>query len=147
MAQFTRLAELVDKDFTVQSVGRFFWQFWSDSEGKMLKSDNYIEGYKKTYPVITDKGQMDLGTGKLGEMLEAAFSEGKSDLTQKTFSVKSNGKSGKDVRYYLNLVRVPGDLSAPKTAPRASESLQSQSDSPPVDESQAPSRGFEPIDF
>ena len=101
---FVKLIDLVDKEFTVKGIGRYQYKKWDNENKKMLVSEKHEKGYSRKYPVETDKGQLDLGSGQLGNVLEGVLKDGKSDPIGKTFSVKSNGKSGMDVRYYINPV-------------------------------------------
>lgn len=101
--QYTKLSALVNDTFTVESVAEFCYKKWSPEEKKMLTSMDWQEGFRKVYPVETDKGKLDLGTGQLSSLLEAAHYGGKSDIIDKTFKVKSNGKSGLDIRYYFSV--------------------------------------------
>ena len=103
--KFTKLSNLVDDTFTVLSVGRFVWKQWDNEEKRMLISDSYQKGYRKIYTVTTDKGSLDLGSGQLGNLLEAVFQNGVADITNVTFAVKSNGKSGIDIRYFFNVAK------------------------------------------
>ncbi len=103
--KFTKLSALVDDQFTVESVDEYVWKLWDNENSKMLVSQEFQKGYRKIYPVTTDKGALDLGSGQLGNLLEATFYKGKSDIINKTFSVKSNGKTGMDIRYYFNIVK------------------------------------------
>jgi hypothetical protein len=105
MVEFVKLSSLVDSEFTVLSVGPFVYKLWDDVNKKMLVSPSYEKGYRKIYPVVTDKGQLDMGPGQLGNLLEAVFHNGKADLINQTFSVKSNGKQGMDIRYFFNPVK------------------------------------------
>lgn len=102
---YTKLSALVNDSFTIKEVGGYVWKRWNPQTSKMEVSDSYVEGYRKIYPVTTDKGQLDLGSGQLGSILEAAFYQGKADLIGKTFAVKSNGKMGMDIRYFFNPVK------------------------------------------
>jgi len=103
--EFTKLSNLINDTFTVQSVGAYVFKLWDNTQRKMLTSPSYQKGYRKLYPVTTDKGVLDLGAGQLGNLLEAVFFNGKADLIGQTFEVKSNGKSGIDIRYYFNPVK------------------------------------------
>lgn len=105
MDKFTKLSALVGDTFTVEKAYGFLWKRWDNEAKKMLTSDNYEQGFKKVYSVDTDKGKLDLGGGQLGNLLEATYKEGRSDIIGKTFEVKSNGKSGMDIRYYINLAK------------------------------------------
>lgn len=115
MNEYIRLKDLVNSTFQIQEVQKYVWKKWDDAEKKMLTSDLYVEGYRKIYPVTTDKGRLDLGSGQLGNLLEAVFYQGKADLINKTFEVKSNGKSGIDVRYYFKVL--PGSQGTQGTPP------------------------------
>ena len=71
----------------------------------MLRSDTYEQGYRKVYNLDTNKGKLTLGSGQVGNLLEAVLKDGVADLNGKTFSVKSNGKTEKDIRYFFNVAR------------------------------------------
>lgn len=103
--RYTKLSLLVNDTFTVEAVDEYLYKRWDAAQSKMLVSQEWQEGYRKLYPVTTDKGQLDMGSGQLGTLLEACFHKGKSDLIGKAFSVKSNGKMGLDIRYYFNVVK------------------------------------------
>ena len=118
--QFTKLSALVDDEFTIESVQGYKYKMWDNANSKMLVSDNYEKGYRKLWQVVTDKGQLDLGDGQMGNLLVGVMHSGKADINGCTFAVKSNGKSGLDIRYYLNAV---------KTAPPEEEL--SEEDLPP----------------
>lgn len=103
--QYTKLGALVGRNFTVKDVKDPKYKKWDTQSGKMVVSDTWQEGYRKLYSVETDRGIMDLGSGQLASLLEATFKNGKADIVGQTFHVKSNGKSGIDIRYYFNLVK------------------------------------------
>lgn len=103
--EYTSLGKLVGQQFTIQKVNGYSWKMWSNADNRMISSDTYKEGFSKKYQVDTDKGKLDLGTGQLGNLLEAVFKDGHADLNGKTFEVKSNGKQGKDIRYFFNVVK------------------------------------------
>jgi hypothetical protein len=105
MPDFTKLSALVDQDFTVTEAGGYTWKMWDVANSKMLTSDRYEKGYSKKYAITTDKGQLDLGPGQLASLLEAVYYQGKADINGKTFHVKSNGKTGMDIRYFFNPVK------------------------------------------
>lgn len=101
--KYTKLSALVGSSFTVERAYGYTWKKWDQASGRMLSSEDYAEGFKKTYSLDTDKGKLDVGPGQLGNLLESAYNQGRADLIGKTFDVKSNGKTGIDIRYYLNL--------------------------------------------
>jgi len=102
MTDFAKLSELVGSTFKVEKVWGYSWKKWDNDAKQMLKSETYQEGFRKVYQVDTDKGKLDLGSGQLGSLLEGVFKNGVADLNDKTFEVKSNGKTGMDIRYYFN---------------------------------------------
>lgn len=100
--EYTKLSDLVDKDFTVQEVYGYQWKKWDNESKRMLIADSWEEGYRKVYAIVSDKGQFDISAGQLGNMLESVSKKGVSDINGLTFHVKSNGKTGIDIRYYIN---------------------------------------------
>jgi hypothetical protein len=106
---YIKLKELVGGTFRVESVNGIVWKKWDEHERRMVTSAEPSKGYRKTWQVQTDKGQLDLGQGQIGVLLEAVFDGEKSELIGATFQVQSNGKTGKEIRYYFNQVR--GDTS------------------------------------
>lgn len=102
---YTKLANLVNDEFTVEKAGGYTFKKWDDTTKRMLISETYEEGYRKMYTIDTDKGRLDLGSGQLSALLEAVYTKGEASLNGRTFKVKSNGKTGMDIRYYFNPVR------------------------------------------
>lgn len=103
--KYTKLSELVGDQFTIEKAYGYQWKMWDNVSNRMLVSETYEQGYRKIYSLDTDKGKLDLGSGQLSSLLEAVYKNGAADINGKTFSVKSNGKSGMDIRYYFNLVK------------------------------------------
>lgn len=103
--KFTKLSELVDKDFTVEKVWGYSYKMWDNVARQMLKSDTWVEGHRKVYDVDTDKGKMDVSATQFGNMLEGVSKDGQANVVGRTFHVKSNGKTGMEIRYYINPVR------------------------------------------
>lgn len=101
---FTKLGALIDQVFTVTSVGKVSYKMWSPTENKMLVSDTWEKGYQKKYRVETDKGILELSSSQLSQLLEGVVKDGVADINGRSFQVKSNGKTGLEVRYYLNPV-------------------------------------------
>jgi hypothetical protein len=102
---YTKLSNLVDQDFTITKAGGYQFKKWDDASKRMLVEERYVEGYRKLYTIDTDKGRMDLGSGQLANLLEAVYKNGQADINGKTFHVKSNGKTGMDIRYYFNAIK------------------------------------------
>ena len=102
MADYTKLSALVGETFTVERVWGYKFKKWNNEEKKMEVSDHWQEGYRKIYEVDTDKGKLDLSAGQMGQILEAVVQNGLADMNLRTIEVKSNGKTGMDIRYYFN---------------------------------------------
>lgn len=102
---FTKLKDLIDQDFTIEEVQGFKYKMWSDADKRMVVSDGPKEGHRKVYQVQTDKGLMDLSTFQIGNLLECVFEDGSATLIGRTFHVKSNGKTGKEIFYFFNEVK------------------------------------------
>jgi hypothetical protein len=100
--KFNKLSNLVDDTFTVEKVWGYKFKTWDDLNKKMLVSDTYEKGYRKIYSVDTSEGTLDLSASQIGQMLESVCKDGSSELTGRTFAVKSNGQTGKEIRYYIN---------------------------------------------
>ena len=100
--KFVKMSELVDKTFTVEKVWPYKWKFWDNVAKKMLVSDTYVAQHRKVYGVVTDLGTVDMSATNVGNMLEGVSKDGISTIIGATFHVKSNGKTGMEIRYYIN---------------------------------------------
>lgn len=105
MVDFIKMSNLVNEDITIESVLGFQWKLWDNANNKMLVSDNWQKDYQKRWQVVTDKGQVDMSQSQMANMLEGVAHAGKSDIIGCTFNVKSNGKPGKEIRYWINAVK------------------------------------------
>ena len=103
--EYTKLSKLVDQDFTITKAGGYQFKKWDNENRRMLVEEKWTEGYRKLYTIDTNKGRMDLGAGQLGNLLEGVYKAGVADINGVTFHVKSNGKTGMDIRYFFNVVR------------------------------------------
>ena len=108
MADYTSLKKLVGSDFTVQQVHGYSWKMWDNVAKTMLSSDTYQPQHRKMYDVDTDKGKMDISSNQFGSMLEGVSKNGKADVVGWRFHVKSNGKTGMEIRYFINPVANDG---------------------------------------
>lgn len=104
MNKFIKLSDLVGQTFTFKKNNGFKWKRYNPAEKKMEVSDTWQEGYRKIYSVETDKGLLDLGDGQLGTLLSKVIKGNVADLSNVSFAVKSNGKTGIDIRYFFNPV-------------------------------------------
>jgi len=103
--KYTKLSDLVDSTFTIKKAWGFTWKKWDAESKRMLTSDRYEQGFRKVYSLETDKGNLDVGSGQLSALLEAVYRNGVADINNRSFAVKSNGKTGMDIRYYFNPVK------------------------------------------
>lgn len=133
MSDYTKLSALVDDTFTVQKVFGYKFKMWDNTERKMLISETWVKDYRKMYTLDTDKGTLDLSGSQMGNLLEAVTKDGRADINGRTFSVKSNGKTGMDIRYYLNATK-----DAPAAPVKATEDDFSQYDQGDVSLSDIP---------
>lgn len=124
--KFVKMSDLVGDQFTVDSVGKFVYKKWDNENRKMLISETWEQGYQKVYPVNTDKGTVDMNSGKMGEMLESVSRDGQSTIIGRTFNVKSNGKTGMEIRYFLNPERLDTTGEGYKKAVQAVNELKSK---------------------
>lgn len=102
--KYVKLSGLVGDTFRIDKVLGFKYKKWDDASKQMLSQDEWTRGYAKKHQVDTNKGKLDLGTGQIGSLLEAVFKNGIADLNGQTFEVKSNGKTGMEIRYFFNAV-------------------------------------------
>lgn len=102
---FVKLSETTN--FTIEKVWGYKFKKWDEQNKKMLVSDSWMEGYSKRWDIDTDKGKLDLSNQQFAQILTSCF-DNKSQISSiagKTFTVKTNGKSGMDIRYFINLAR------------------------------------------
>lgn len=128
--RYVKLGDLVDSSFTVEKVYGYKWKMWDANAKRMLVSDTYEKDYRKVYGMVTDQGTMDLGSGQIGSLLEVVMKDGVADLNGKSFNVKSNGKSGMDIRYYFS----PAKSAAPVQRDHVIEDISDE----PIDLSEIP---------
>jgi hypothetical protein len=102
---YTKLSSLVGDQFTILEAKGYTFKRWNDEAKRFEISETYQDGFRKIYSIVTDKGTLDLGSGQLSTLLEAVYYKGQANINGKTFKVKSNGKSGMDIRYFFNVVR------------------------------------------
>ena len=120
MSDYTKLSNLVDDTFTVNKVFGYKFKMWDNVARTMRISDTWVDGHRKMYTLDTDKGTLDLSASQMGNILEAVTNDGRADVNGRTFSVKSNGKSGMDIRYFLSATKEspskPADYNADTTS-------------------------------
>lgn len=102
---YIKLSELVGDKFTISKVWGYKWKKWDDNEKKMLVSDTYEEGHSKRYNLETDRGELEVSSSQLSQMLEGVVQDGVANVNNRTFTVKSNGKTGQEIRYWINATK------------------------------------------
>lgn len=105
--QFVKLIDIAnsqDPTFVVEKVWGYKYKMWDAGGKKMVVEDRWFKGGMKKWGVKTDKGTLDLSQNQIGSMLEAHMSGGQSDINGKKFSVRTNSKTGIEVRYFINPV-------------------------------------------
>lgn len=132
--RFVKLSDLVNERFTIVKVGKFNYKKWDNENKKMLVSESWVQGYNKIYQVETDKGYVDMSSAKVGEMLESVSKFGESSIVGRVFNVKSNGKSGMDIRYFINPERTDTSGSGYQKALETAQAIKAKSESKMSDE-------------
>lgn len=127
--RFVKLSDLVNERFTIVKVGKFNYKKWDNENRKMLVSDTWVQGYNKVYQVETDKGYVDMSSAKIGEMLESVSKFGESSIIGRVFTVKSNGKTGMDIRYFINPERTDTSGSGYQKALETAQSIKQRAES------------------
>lgn len=94
--------------FQVKSYKGKNWVFWNATEKKMLKSDTWVKDYKAQYQFELQNGDiLSLSKDQTGQLLVNALEVGK-PLSGLSFEAKTNGKTGLDTRWFINLVKSNG---------------------------------------
>lgn len=95
--------------FQVKQTFKNHWQKWlepvnGEPKGHYDKKDVYTQGYEKKYVFdLVDGKQIELSGGQWSQCLLTAF-DAKKHWKDCVYIVKTNGKTGKDIRYWFNLV-------------------------------------------
>lgn len=136
--KYTKLKDLVGDEFTVEKVWGFKWKMWLPAENRMHVADTYEDGHRKMWGVDTDKGELDVSDWQFGNMLASVFQGDSAELVGKTFSVKSNGKEGKEIRYFINPVYKKQVAQKPTRQVKEPTFVDIEPDDEPVDLSAIP---------
>lgn len=129
--EYVRLAE--NLHFTVKAVRNFFFRAWDDSKGEkggyVVANEKPRDSeltWSKMWKIDTEKGELSVSNSQLASMLVAVFNAQNNPLHGKMFEVKTNNKTGKDIRYFFN------ELDAYKEAPKPQQSHYENADEIPV---------------
>lgn len=101
---YTKLSALVNDSFTITGSYGWKWKKWNAQTNKMETSEKWAEGFRKMWTLITDKGILDVSESQLGEILARACNSKtlESKLIGLQVGVKSNGKTGMEIRYFFS---------------------------------------------
>lgn len=90
--------------FTVKAYKGYVWKKWDEVNKKMLTAERYSEGFSKKHIVETVEGKfLDVSNDQMGQMLIASLgTDGMSSVIGQMYNVKTNGKTGMDIRYFIN---------------------------------------------
>lgn len=99
--QWAKLAELTE--FIVISEDGYTWQRWNEQKKRFERSDDWADGFEKTYTLMLDKNRkLSVSHAQICQMYGAVAKFGRADIIGKQFTVKTNAKEGKDRRYFIN---------------------------------------------
>lgn len=102
--QFIRLAQT--KQFTIERFVGKKYKKWDQVNKKMLESPTWQEGYRLMYKFEVKEGILELSKSQVGEMCASILDQqGCVNLIGKSFNVRTNNKTGMDIRYFLNPVK------------------------------------------
>jgi hypothetical protein len=123
--KYVKKQDLVGVAFTIEKVWPAQYTVWDNVARTMLKSDVPKKGHSKNYNVVTNKGTVGVSAYMLGNFFEAVQKDGNSTIIGATFNLKSNGKEGKEVRYFIDVVEVetPAETPGPPPLPEEEETL------------------------
>lgn len=112
MSQYTRFKLSEIKQFTVNKVFGYDWVEWNNDTNTMKREKDWFQGAKKQFSlgVSVDgvQGYLSVSSSQLAFMLESVVKSGVADLNGVQFNVKTNGKEGLDIRYFINPILVGG---------------------------------------
>lgn len=93
-------------EFSLKNFVKKFYQKYDEANKKYVKSDAWAEGMSPVYLFGLKDGQdIELSRATLSQCLVSAFDYRKG-LLDCNFTVKTNGKTGKEVRYFINQKKV-----------------------------------------
>lgn len=116
---FVKLKDITE--FTINSCEGKVYKRWDTVLKKMETSDVWAKDYKLTYTFNTDKGLLDLSQSQLGQLLSMTYNPvtGEARVNGKTFTVKTNGQSGMEIRYFFGMKNQQAAPVQPKTEEQA----------------------------
>lgn len=120
---FIKLKDL--DQFVVNKHNGFKWKLWDEANSKMLVSENWQEGYQKRHSLSIENpgaedNTLELSQSQISQMLGGVMENGMANILGREFKVKTNGKTGMEIRYFINPVFDSG-TNTPKTPINAPE--------------------------
>ncbi len=98
--EFKKLSEV--QSFKVVKVVKSFYQKWNEAEKKYERSDTPSKGFSQRYLVEMDDCIINMSKAQVGEMLVGSLDGSGADIAGKSFTVRNNGKTGIEIRYFIN---------------------------------------------
>ncbi len=103
MKPFKKISEV--QSFKIISIVKSYFERWNEAEKKYEKSDAWQEGFSPKWLIDCGEYYLPLSKDQVSQCLMSSFRGGQSDIIGKSYSVKSNGKTGKEIRYWINQLR------------------------------------------
>lgn len=103
-------AKLKDLDtFRVNKYNGFSFKMWDNENKKMLTSKTWFDGYRKMHSLSIESGgaednTLEVSDDQIGQMLRGVMQNGMANILGREFRVKTNGKTGMEIRYFINPV-------------------------------------------
>lgn len=115
--------------FTVDGILHFFWEAWDNANKRFEVSPQPVPAtnsgdlrFAKKWLIKTKTGTLKLSQAQIADCLEKCLQKtGTANLIGKSFRVKTNGKTGMEIRYWFNPMREP---EAPVAEVQTSQELQ-----------------------
>jgi len=117
MKEFKKLLD--GMNFTLKSYNKKIFSRFNKETNKFETSPTWIKGYQPKYIFEAEDCMLSLSKDQLGQILVGCFEE-KNDWKDTKFYVKTNGKTGLEVRYYINVSK-QDDYSQPAPSDNGSQ--------------------------
>lgn len=112
--EFIKLAELDSYRFKVLEVQGYLWKRWNDETKKWETRDKSEPGYQKKYILLIrsdfkgkpDDYKVEVSASNIGTMLEQCLVQEHASIKDTYWNLKTNGKTGIEVRYWFNRMSV-----------------------------------------
>lgn len=112
--KYAKLSEV--GEFTIINPIKSFWQKYNEADNTFEKKDDYFEGATQKFQIDTTAGRIDFSKNQLEQMFFGARVGLTSDINGKSFWVKTNGKQGKEIRYFINIKKAGTESASPTEA-------------------------------